>query len=241
MGTLLQFPRMDVRYDTSANNVIRWGPFTISGVDIDAGSTAKIAISDPGGTAIVSSTAMTADLPYFTYDVDTDDTDDYPLDEGYVADIVVTHSEKAYPYRVLFDVVRSPFALMVGDDDIIAQFPSAASRLPSGQTNYSPQILLAFEEIKMEILAQGLRPALDFDPAQFRLPTIYLTLHMLHKNIWKKEAADRWQEDAEYWFTRYDRMMTTALGTVVVRYDADEDGLLGDGEAMTTSPHRLLL
>lgn len=241
MSTLLQFPRYDVRYNTATNNIIKWGPFTVDGVDIDASATATIAISNPAGTEIVSATAMTAALPYFTYAVDTSDTDDYPLDERYIADILVTHSAKVYPYRVFFDVVRSPFVLMVGDDDIIAQFPSAGSRYPSGQTDYSKQLLLAFEEIKTEILAQGFRPALMVDPAQFRLPVIFLTLHILHRNIWKKESADRWSEDADYWFMRYEKSMATALATVMVRYDSDEDGKVGDDETTNTSPHRLLL
>lgn len=241
MGTFLQWPRYEVRYDTASNNILRWGPFTVSGVDIDSSATATIAISNPAGTAIVTATAMTADLPYFTYNVDTDDVSDYPLDEGYIADIVVTYSGSTYNYRILFDVVRQPFPIMVGDDDIIAQFPSAGSRLPSGQSNYSSQILLAAEEVKTELLSQGLRPALVFDPAQFRLPIVFLTLHHLHKNIWKKEAGDRWEEDAEYWYHRYERAIDRALSTVMVRYDDDEDGLLDDSEKATTTPHRLLL
>lgn len=241
MGTFLQLPRYDIRYDTATNNILRWGPFTVNGVDIDADATATIAISNPAETAIVTATAMTADLPYFTYNVDTDDISDYPLDEGYIADIVVTYSASTYNYRVLFDVVRQPFAVMVGDDDLIAYFPSAASRYPTGQTNYSPQILLAAEEVKTEILAQGLRPALEFDPAQFRLPITFLTLHHLHKNVWKKEADDRWQQDADYWYMRYDAARCRALETVMVRYDEDESGQLGDNEKTTTTPHRLLL
>ena len=240
MSTQSWTPRLEVYYNKASNNTLKWGPFTVAGVAITSGATATVAISNPAGTAIVTATAMTAALPYFTYSVDTSTTASYPLDEGYVTDIVVTYSALTYNYRVLFDVVRQPFVCMVTDTDIAAYMPTSADRKGT-LTNYSAQILAAFEEVKSAIICKGQRPALIFDPNAFRTPIIYRTLAICSEGIWRKEIDDRWQESRDYYQEQFNLSLDRALESVSLRSDDDEDGLLSEDEKTTFLPVRLRL
>lgn len=240
MSTQSWTPRLEVYYNKASNNHIKWGPFTVAGVEISASATATVAISNPVGTEIVSSTAMTASLPYFTYSIDTSSTTNYPLDEGYIADIVVTYGGSPYNYRVIFDVVRQPFVCMVGDTDIAAYMPTASDR-KGDLSDYSAQILAAFEEVKSAIICKGQRPALIFDPAAFRTAIIYRTLTICSEGVWRKEVGDRWEESRDYYQSLYEKSLESALESVSLRSDDDEDGLLGEGEKTTFLPVRLRL
>lgn len=237
--TLIPFPRADIRYNTSANNILKVGPFTVAGVEVTP-STVTGLLYKPDGTAIGTTQTFTVSGSYATLNIDTTTTTTWALDEGYVCKVSMTSSATVYPYHVLFDVVRQPLPCLVGDTDLTAYYPDIANRKGS-LSNYSAQILAAFEEVKGEIICKGFRPALMFDPASFRKPTVFRTLAILCVGAWKKEIGDRWQEDFEIWQTQYKDSIRTALETVSVRYDDDEDGLLDDGEREVTSPVRLLL
>lgn len=238
--TITSLPRAEVRYNTAANNPIKFGPFTLDGVAITASATATIAISNPAGTAIVTATSMTAALPYFTYSVNTSSTTSYPLDEGYIADIIVTHSTNTYNYRVFFDVVRQPFYFAISDTDLQAYMPDVSGRLGS-LSNFSSTIKMVGEEIKAAIIARGFRPALVFDPASFRPAHCLLTLAALCHGYFQKQTDDSWAQVGDRFYERGEAALLRALETVTMRYDENEDGKLGDGEKHTTSPVRLLL
>lgn len=238
--TITSMPRAEVRYNTASNNIITFGPFTVAGVAISSSATATITITDPSGTALATDQAMTADLPYFTYDIDTSTTASWPVDEGYKAVITVTYSSDDYLFVVPFDVVMQPFPCMVSDTDLATYFPDSANR-KGGLSNYSAQIIAAFEEVKAAILSKGYRPALLFDPQSFRPAIIYRTLAMLAKGVWKKEEGDRWEEDYTDWMEQYRYWLDMALDGVSTRYDTDEDGKLSDSEIESYQPIRMLL
>jgi hypothetical protein len=240
MSTQTWTPRLEVYYNKASNNTLKWGPFTVDGVAITSGATATVAIGNPSGTAIVTATAMTAALPYFTYSINTSSATSYPLDEGYTADIVVTYSANTYNYRVIFDVVRQPFVCMVTDTDLAAYIPTASDRKGT-LTSYSAQILAAFEEVKGAIICKGQRPALIFDPNAFRTPIIYRTLAICAEGIWRKEVGDRWEESRDFYMEQYKVSLDRALEAVSLRSDIDEDGLLSEAEKETYLPVRLML
>lgn len=239
--TTWSHPRIEIAYNRASNNLLKWGPFTLAGVEITTGATAKLWLSNPSGTALLSDQTMTADGSYFTKNIDTSTVASYPLDQGYPATVKVTYSTTVYEFHALVDVVRTPLVCMVCDADLKRYVPQLDARRPSTQTSYAPQILTAFEEVQNAILSKGYRTALLFDPASFRPAILFRTLAICSKSVWKKAAEDRWEEDYQEYMALYRENLDRALDGVSTRVDENEDGLLQAGEEESYQPHRFLL
>ncbi len=131
-------------------------------------TSAKIAIDNSGGTALVASTAMTLESSpsaSLTYQVDASDTDDYPLGEGYKATIVTTYSSETYTDTIWFDVVRRPLWPTLRDDGLLELEQELGLYKDTGEVDWSKKIEAAWGRIVTRLRQKAnqdgqIRPAL---------------------------------------------------------------------------------
>ena len=113
--------RQRVKYDNSnASNPLVY-QLVLDGAKVTPTS-AAITIYEPGNTtALVSAAAMTVSgTTKLIYSVDTTTEADWPIQEGYRAEIAITASAVVYPRHLMFDVVRFLFDLNIGFDQLVA-------------------------------------------------------------------------------------------------------------------------
>jgi len=167
--------RWELMYDcaTAQNRYL----YTVVQNGKEATATAvTIQIDNPAGTSVLAAADMTQDTgtdAQWYYDIDTDDTDDFPLDEGYKATITYTISSVDYIDTVYLDVCRHPLHFTTTDDDLIAAENELRNYKLSGETDWSAKIRRAEDKIRgrlrMKANQDGFaRPALvvGFDQLQ---------------------------------------------------------------------------
>lgn len=188
-------------------------------------SAATITIKDPDGTTIVSAAAVTVNgsTGTMTYSLAAGSTAD--LWENATMEITYTVSSVAYKATFFFDVVLSVIKPNVIDADLQKYFPQIASDIWAGTTNYDGQIQEAFRVIKRLIKDKGRRPHMLIDGSQVRELVIIKAFELIFFNF-AKNPEDIWWKRYE----QYKALFEQRFGSLVIKYDEDEDGLISGDE-----------
>lgn len=168
--------RIELRYNdaTQENRLIYDFAYQEAKVGLAA---VTLQIRNPVGTAIGSTVAMSLTGSSQAYYVlDTTNTSNYTLSEGFIADMVASTSSSTITRREYFDVVRRPLRSVITEDIFEQVDPNLDLTLPSGETTYAKWINDAWYEIIARIRAMGNRPALILDSQALGIPHKFKTL-----------------------------------------------------------------
>lgn len=188
-------------------------------------TSATVTVRDPDGTEILAAIAMTVDgtsgtLSYLFPTAKTVD-----LWENAVIEINYTIATVVYRATFFFDVVITPLACDVVDNDLKAYFPLLADEIWSGTTSYSGQIAEAFNAVKRLIKDKGKRPSMLIDGSQVRELVIIKTFEMIFFNF-AKNPEDVWWKRYE----KYAALFTARFAALQIKYDEDESGTIETDE-----------
>jgi len=187
-------------------------------------TSATVTVRDPDGTEILAATAMTIETAgTLTYLLAAAKTAD--LWESAVIEINYTIATVVYRATFFFDVVITPLACDVVDNDLKAYFPLLADEIWTGTTSYSGQIAEAFNAVKRLIKDKGKRPSMLIDGSQVRELVIIKTFEMIFFNF-AKDPEDVWWKRYE----KYAALFTARFAALQIKYDEDESGTIETDE-----------
>lgn len=208
-----------MRYNSNNDDNVLTYQLVINGAKVTPTS-ATIAISDPSGTEVLTATAMTKSGTLLTYSVDTTTVADFPIDEGYRADIIVTYNAKTYDRHIMFDVVRYLFDPALGFDQLLALDGNI-----QGMKNASDETLanlidacrdILQSDIEAKVLGDGkLLENMILDHTQIAVALRWRVLAQLYHN---NSDEDR----REYYEKNYWRQVRQVIATT--KFDSDQDG-----------------
>jgi hypothetical protein len=228
--------RQKVLYNsTNATNKLVY-QLVIDGAKVTPTS-ATIAIDDPSGTEVLAATAMDAvSGTLMKYSVVTTTVADFPIGEGYRADIVVTYSGATYNRTLVFDVVRYLFDVNIGFDQLVALDGELRGRHNDGDEDLSNLIDAVRDEVQSDLetkILEGdlLLENMILDNSRISLAMRRRVLAQVYENADNEEKRD--MHLAWYW-----RMLTSAIGAQ--RFDKNQDGS-EDGTIGGVHPIRLVM
>jgi len=183
-------------------------------------TSATVTIRDPDGAEILPAAAMKVETAGpLTYLLEAAKTAD--LWENAVIEINYTIDTVVYRATFFFDVVITPLACDVVDNDLKAYFPLLAEEIWAGTTSYSGQVAEAFSTVKRLIKDKGRRPSMLIDGSQVRELVIIKTFEMIFFNF-AKNPEDVWWKRYE----KYAALFTARFAALQIKYDEDESGTI---------------
>lgn len=212
--------RQKVRYDNDNDDI----PLVYQLVDAGAKVTptsATIAVVDPSGDTVLAATAMTVSGTLMTYSLDTSTEADFPIDQGYRADMVITADSKTYQRHIIFDVARYVFVPNVAYDQLVALDDELRGMQHDGDADFSPIIEASRDELQLliesRLLTLGKRMLEEhiLDASRMAIPFRRMVL----ANIFREKGDI---EKAEHHESMYARMYDAVMSSLEL--DEDQDG-----------------
>lgn len=205
---------------------------------------ATISIFDENGTAIVDeeSASISAYIPSYSLtsaEIPATMTLSDKLqirwtvtiDDGSNPDQVMIFTQQAYLVRtILFSVVSNA--------DVLSRHPDLAYQLPSGTSTWDSFIDEAWQSINTRLIGLGRRPQLILNNYALYEPHILLSLALIYRSLAiNTVSSSRFGELA----TLYKKEYEETFKSLVLDYDADQNGLISEPEQrIATRPIVLL-
>jgi hypothetical protein len=210
--------RQKIRYNSANTDAPLKYQLVLNGAK-QTPSAATITVYDPGGTSILSATAMTVSGTVCSYSVSTTTTATWPVDTGYRARISATVSGTAYADDIIFDVCKFLLLVDVAWDQLVALDDRVRGLEHNGDTDLSEVIEAARDELQLDLetkaIEQGrLLENMVLDKSRVSIPARLLTLAQIFESKSNYEAADRYRD-------RYERALKSVLAGVEI--DANQD------------------
>lgn len=179
------------------------------------------------GSTVGSTFSMSVLASQAWYTVDTTNTTNYRLREGYYIDMtpVLSSGTAIAIRREFFDVVYKQLLPVLNEDHFEEVDSLLDSELPSGETTFQKWITASWREIRASIRARGNRPALMLDSFQLFIPHKNLALAMLYKSLMKQADDQYWRLYVEH-KTEFHRTFAEAMQ--FAKYDTVEDGRISE-------------
>lgn len=184
-------------------------------------TSATIAIYKPGSTtAVLAATAMTKSGSLLTYTVNTTTVANFPVDQGYRADIVVTYNALTYNRHIVFDVAKYLFVPDLAFDQLVALDDGIRGMQHDGDDDFSELIGACQDVLQARIESKVLEDErllneLILDASRVSTAFRFLCLHQIWFNKGDQDRADKYEE-------RYEEMLEAVLSTM--QYDSSQDG-----------------
>jgi len=119
---------------------------------IQAPTSGTITIYEPGNsTALVDGESMTVDGNLLTYSVDTTTEDDWPIKQGYRADISAEVSGTDFTRHLIFDVAPYVFLPNIAFEHLVAMDDGIRGMAFDGEEDFSPVIEACRDELQLMI------------------------------------------------------------------------------------------
>lgn len=184
-------------------------------------TSATIEIYKPGSTtAVLAATAMSKSGTLLTYSVDTTTVADFPVDEGYRGEIVVTYNSLTYDAQIVFDVAKFLLRYQVAWDQLVALDDSIVGMKHNGEEDLSPLIEACRDDLQADLeskIVKGKALKENYILDDSRVSSVFrlFILAQLHLN---KGNMDHY----EIYFERFQHLKNAVLSAI--KYDTDEDG-----------------
>lgn len=176
-----------------------------------------ITIRKPGGEVVVDGAAISIVAGSGAYQLASSVADEYG--SNWTAHWELTSGIGQHTCLQMFDVVRYPLQNPVEQTQLVRHHEDLADVLFSGQSDYSKQIELAFEDVYYMLESKGRRPNLVLSSEDLKRPIEHLSLHKIFLSRFKEEG-DRWWLLADYHLKQY-HAWAQSMNFV---YDEDNSG-----------------
>lgn len=213
--------RFKARYDSDNDDNALTFQMVRAGAKVTP-SSATIAIYQPGNsTAVLDATAMTCSGTLMTYEIDTTETDDFPVATGYRARIVVTDSGAVtYEEDIFFDVAELVPQGRITRDQLLKLDERVMTMQHAGDDDFSELIQACWEENQLDLESREmdgdqLLDSMVVDRARLSVVVRFLCLARI-----LRPKGER--EDAQYYEETYRNKLRQLLSGGV-RHDLDAD------------------
>lgn len=212
--------RQKVRYNSDNDDNALSYQLVVDGEKVTPDS-ATIAIYKPGSTtAVLAATAMTVSGTLMTYTVDTTTVANFPVDDGYRADIVVTYDSKTWDRHIVFDVVSYLLDLNIGWDQLVAFDDGLRGGDHNGDEDLSPLIEACRDVLQTWIESKVLNDGALIENMildNSRVATA-ARFYILYRYWFNKGAEGKYEKYKEDFDTIWDFVLSS------IKYDNDQDG-----------------
>jgi hypothetical protein len=144
------------------------------------------------------------------------------IEENNSIEWTFTADSEVRSFNNFFDVVKWKIYANVIDSDLEQYYPDIQDHLWTNQANYSPQIQLAWKDVKRDIKAKGRRPSLIVVDADIKkLIELKSFIHIF--NAWFRSATD------DVWLLRAqeaEKAYQDQFRKTTLRYDESQDGVI---------------
>lgn len=167
-----------------------------------------------GAASIVSSVA--------TYTVTSGDTSAETRGDTYQVEWTLVVSGTTYRFRRRCVIGRSRLHPVVTDADLTEGRHSDLARvLPAARTTFQLWLDESWKELLHQLELKGSLPNLIMEPEKLRYLHMFMALEALFNDASMTPNSDRWAAQRD----RYAAKVTAAWRDLVVRFDADDDGV----------------
>jgi len=212
--------RQKVRYnDDNDDNKLEY-QLVLDGAKVTPTS-ATITIYKPGSTtAVVSAASMTLSGSVLQYAPDTTTVANYPVDEGYRADLAITYSGVVYKRQLVFDVAKYLLDLNIGYDQLVAFDDSIRGMTHDGDEDFSELIESCRDvlqtRIESKVLEDGrLLENMILDNTRVATCARFYILSRIYMNKGDLERHDLYRND-------FDQLFDAVLNSI--QYDKAQGG-----------------
>ena len=180
-----------------------------------------ITIFKPGSsTAVVTTASMTLSGSVLKYAVNTTTTANYPVDEGYRADLAITYSGVVYKRQLVFDVAKYLLDLNIGFDQLVAFDDSIRGMTHDGDEDFSELIEACRDVLQTRIESKVLEDKrllenMILDHSRVASAARFYILSRIYLNKGDLERHDLYRND-------FDQLFDAVLNSI--QYDKAQDG-----------------
>jgi hypothetical protein len=184
-------------------------------------SSATIAIDNPSGTEKLAAVTMgTPSGTLFSYSVNTTTVADFPVGNGYRADIVVTVGSTTYNRHLMIDVVKFLLHPSVGRDQLLARDAGILAAEHAGDEDLSPLIEACQDELHLKLEAKAfadeqVMDTMIIDETKLAIPARAYILEAFYRHN-NPELADSYE-------LKFRELWSNFVSAI--KYDKDGDGL----------------
>lgn len=192
-----------------------------------AGST--FSLISPAGEAVVDAQAVTVSGSVATYTVLGTVTDDQDLGEGWLARWVLVLPDGTHTFEAQVAVCRCVPACPVTERALYARAPGLDPDRPgalSTRRDWAVVIDDCWSQLRELLLDRGNRPELVVTSADLREPLVLLCLAQIFEGLAPQTRDTTYADEG----ARYRARFGSLWGQTQFRYDADDDGLIGEDE-----------
>lgn len=202
---------------TSADNTLTFQ--LVEDGDKVTPTSATIAITKPGGTEVLAATAMTVSGTLMTYITDTTTVADFPIDEGYRADVAVTSGGVVYNRHFIFDVARYHLRLGITYDQLVAFDDSISGMRHDNDEDFSELIeaCRGVLQVRIELHVLGNGKLVENMIIDRTAVAIAARFYILHRIYFNKDS-----ERSDAYEAQFDELWAALMSSI--RYDRDQDG-----------------
>lgn len=186
-----------------------------------------------GGEEVIASVAATTTGPPASYTVPAATTTGRALSAEWLAVWTLTISGTDYVFQQPCYLVRRQLYPTITDTDLTRRHSDLdALRDTANMATFEPYRVAAWERIQRQLIRRGNRPALILD--SFALTDLHVaeTLADLFRDFGSSLGDSRYTDMAAH----YAEVAKAEWGSIVFRYDEDEDGTIDQGEERRGSP-----
>lgn len=187
---------------------------------------ASYILYNSGRTEIASGSITPTGTPTNTLSVAIASDAFETIEENNSIEWTFTANSEVRNFNNFFDVVKWKINANVIDADLEKYYPELSNHIWSTQTNYSPQIDLAWQDVKRDIKAKGRRPSLIVVDSDIRkLIELKSFTHIF--NAWFRKATD------DVWLLRAqdaEKAYQEQFDKTELRYDESQDGIVDNAQ-----------
>lgn len=220
--------RQKIRYENANDDAPLKFQLVKDGAKITPTS-ATVTIYDPSGDEVLAATALTVSGTLMTKAVSTTTVADYPVDTGYRAHVIVTHSGGTTEEEdFLFDVVKFLLDIPLGFDQLVARDDRVRALEWNGDEDLSEIIEACRDELQLLIETKAINDGqllenMILDSSRVAIPFRQYVLAAIFEAKGQDEAAARYRD-------RYDMFWRAMLDGI--KYDVGQD-LVEDASSAT--------
>ncbi len=186
-------------------------------------------IWNPRGNSLVASAQSAnwnADLQRFEIELDTSDTDQWPIGSNYRAEISFTVDQSQYRRVFYFDVLADPWRSQLTSADLLALSPALSYEDDQLSPDFQELIAEAEEHIRLHLRARGVSPGLVRNKAGLDRCHRLLTLSLIYLRSASGQDSGHWHKQQQ-WREQYEQGFQELMARSEM--DHNQNDVIDDG------------
>lgn len=156
----------------------------------------------------------------FEIDIDTTDSDDWPTELNYRADVTFTYDSNGYHRLFYFDVLNDPWRPNLATNDLLVLAPVLSYEEEGANADFSDIIMEAEEELRLHLRTRGISPGLIRNKAALNRCHRLLSTSLLYLRSAYEADSGRWAKYLD-WRSQFECGLKQMLSRLELDLDQD--------------------